>query len=98
MTFDDMLKQEEYLFDDGADSARCVSLFGTGDDVPDSGHIRFPQGCLSLSWGLCEEIKRKAPGVRGFKVQVILTPNASGEVRRNAVTSTGLLADESKGG
>ena len=79
MTFDDMLKQEEYLFDDGADSARCVSLFGTGDDVPDSGHIRFPQGCLSLSWGLCEEIKRKAPGVRGFKVQVILTPNASGQ-------------------
>ena len=24
-------------------------------------------------------------------------PNAAGEVRRNAVTSTGLLADESKG-
>jgi len=73
---DDTLATEAYLFEDGgADSARCVSLFGTGDDVPDSGHIRFPQGCLSLSWGLCEEIKRKAPGVRGFKVQVILTPN-----------------------
>ena len=33
----------------------------------------------------------------GKRVRVTLIPNAAGEVRRNAVTSTGLLADESKG-
>ena len=32
-----------------------------------------------------------------YRAMIAAAPNAAGEVRRNAVTSTGLLADESKG-
>jgi len=77
MTPDDLLKQEEYLFDDGGgEMSKCdtISLFGDGYDVPDSGSVFCSNGIISLSWGLCEEIKRKAPGIQGFNVQVILTP------------------------
>lgn len=66
---------------DGGAAVPCISLFGVGDEVPDSGSVRCVNGIISLSHGLCEEIKRKAPGVRGFKVQVILTPNSSGQPR-----------------
>ena len=39
--------------------------------------------CMQCKWAFVSQLSRK--------------PNAAGEVRRNAVTSTGLLADESKG-
>jgi hypothetical protein len=59
-----------------------IALAGVGGNLPDNGSILFDCGVISLSYGIREKIRREAPGVRVFKVQVILTPDTTPSAKK----------------
>ena len=59
---------------DGGAAVPCISLLG--DAWPhESGHVNVQGGCVSLSWGVCEQVRKLFPNQQKFTVQITITPN-----------------------